>query len=147
MRSTRTFLILIAMTALVAVLILLFALFFRPILYIAFDRDYARTQGVPVALVNSAMMVLTAVTIVLSIRLVGIVLLISLLTLPPVIVNSLTRSYRKIMVWSCVISALGTFLGLFVSYKTDIPSGASTIIVLGLALIVVKTIVFFRKKR
>jgi len=138
---------LIAMTILAIGLIVIFALFYRPILYIAFDREYARTQNGPVTFINNLMMVMTALTIVLSIRLVGIVLLISLLTIPPVIVNSLTKSYNKIMIWSCVISALGTFAGLFVSYKTNIPSGASTIIVLGLALIVVKSIVFFRKKR
>lgn len=136
-----------AMGALAALLLLLFALFYRPILYIAFDREYARTQNLPVGWVNGAMMVLVAVTIVLCIRLVGIVLLISLLTIPVAIAGSLTRSYRKITVWSCVISALGTFTGLFVSYKTDIPSGASTIIVLALALIVVKTIVYLGKKR
>ncbi|MCD8185223.1 MAG: metal ABC transporter permease [Rikenellaceae bacterium] len=135
-----------AMAFLSALLILIFTLFYRPILYIAFDREYARTQNLPVTFINSMMMVLTALTIVLSIRLVGIVLLISLLTIPPVIVNSLTRSYRKIMIWSCVISAGGTFFGLFFSYSTDIPSGACTIIVLGIALIVVKSIVFFRKK-
>ncbi|MDR0954626.1 MAG: metal ABC transporter permease [Rikenellaceae bacterium] len=136
-----------AMGVLAGVLLLVFALFYRPILYIAFDREYARTQGLPVGWVNGAMMALTAVTIVLSIRLVGIVLLISLLTLPPVIVNSVTRSYRKITVWSCLLSAAGTFTGLFVSYKMDIPSGAATIIVLSLTLILVKTIVYFGKKR
>jgi zinc transport system permease protein len=136
-----------AMGVLAGVLLLVFALFYRPILYIAFDREYARAQGLPVGWVNGVMMALTAVTIVLSIRLVGIVLLISLLTLPPVIVNSVTRSYRKITVWSCLLSAAGTFTGLFVSYKMDIPSGAATIIVLALTLILVKTIVYFGKNR
>lgn len=138
---------LIGMTILVAVLLVVFALFYRPILYIAFDREYARTQNLPVTFVNSLMMVLTALTIVLSIRLVGIVMLISLLTIPPVIVNSVSKSYRKITVWSCAICTLGTFFGVFFSDKTDIPPGPSTIIVLGLALIVVKSIVFFHKKR
>ena len=137
---------LIAMAILAVVLLLIFLLFYHPILYIAFDREYAKTQNLPVGLVNSVMMLLIAVTIVLSIRLVGIVLLISLLTIPPVIVNSLTKSYLKIMLWSCLIAALGTFAGLFISYKTNIPSGAATIIVLSAALIVVKSIVFFRKK-
>jgi len=137
---------LIAMAILAVILLVVFALFYRPIVYIAFDREFSRSQNMPVTLVNSTMMVLTALTIVLSIRLVGIVLLISLLTIPPVIVNSVSKSYRRIMVWSCVISALGTFFGLFLGYKTDIPSGASTIIVLGVTLILVKSIVYFRKK-
>jgi len=138
---------LLAMLLLSVLLVITFALFYRPILYISFDRDYAKTQHMPIRFINSLMMTLTALTIVFSIRLVGIVLLISLLTIPPVIMNSITKSYRKIMLWSCPIAAVGTFLGLFFSYKTNIPSGASTIIVLSIALIVVKTIVYFRKKR
>lgn len=135
-----------AMTLLAVVLIVVFAFLYRPILYIAFDREYAKTQNLPVGLVNGLMMVLTALTIVLCIRLVGIVLLISLLAIPPVIMNSMTKSYLKMMIGSCVVSAAGTFTGLYVSYKTDIPSGASTIIVLSIVLIVVKTVVYFRKK-
>ena len=138
---------LLLMAVLSGILLMVFLLFHRPILYIAFDREYAKTQNLPVGLVNSLMMALVAATIVLSIRLVGITLLISLLTIPPVIANSLTKSYRRIMLWSCPIAAAGTFAGLFVSYKTDIPSGAATIIVLAATLIVVKSIVFFRKKR
>ncbi len=141
---TRADLLVLAVTA--AVLLLVFILFYRPILYTAFDREYARTQRTPVGLVSGGMMVLVALTIVLCIRLVGIVLLISLLTLPPTIAGCFTRSYRKMTVWSCAIATLGTFAGLFVSYRTDIPSGASTILVLAAALILVKAGGYIRKK-
>jgi zinc transport system permease protein len=136
-----------AMILLDVVLLTVFGLFRRPILYIAFDREYARTQHLPVGWVNGAMMVLVALTIVLSIRLVGIVLLISLLTLPAVIAGSLSRSWIRIAAAACAIATLGTFTGLFISYKMNIPSGASTIVVLALALIVIRTIVYFVKKR
>ncbi len=135
-----------AMIVLDIVLLAVFALFHRPILYMAFDREYARTQNLPVGMVGSTMMVLTALTIVLSIRMVGIVLLISLLTLPSVIAGCLSRSWIRIAVLACAIAALATFAGLFISYKMNIPSGASTIIVLALTLIVVKIIVYFYKK-
>ena len=137
---------LVILAVLAAVLLLVFTLFFRPILYIAFDREYARTQGMPAGWVSGGMMVLTALTIVLCIRIVGIVLLISLLTLPTTIAGSFTRSYKKITIWACLVSALGTFTGLYVSYQTDIPSGASTILVLAAALIASKTAVYFYKK-
>jgi zinc transport system permease protein len=136
-----------AMIVLDTVLLIVFALFHRPILYIAFDREYARTQRLPVGWVNGAMMVLTALAIVLSIRLVGIVLLISLLTLPAVIAAGVSRSWVRIAVQACVIAALGTFAGLYISYRTNIPSGASTIIVLALVLIIVKMIGYFQNKR
>lgn len=58
------------------------ALWLRPVMQIAFDRDYSRSQGMPTRLVSYLMSALTAVAIVLSIRIMGIVLLISLLTMP-----------------------------------------------------------------
>ena len=66
---------------------LFFALFRRAIVYVAFDRDFAMTQQLPVRCIEYAMMCFIAVTIVLSIRLVGIMLLISLLTLPQATAN------------------------------------------------------------
>ncbi len=137
---------LIAMLVLDVILLGVMLLFYRPVLYISFDREYAETQHSPVRFISYLMLVLVAVTIVLSIRMVGIVLLISLLTVPPVIVNSLTRSYKKITVYSCLVTALAAFTGLYVSYRTDIPSGASTIIVLTFALILVKAGVYLFKK-
>lgn len=118
------------MGGLAAVLAVVFTVFYRPILYTAFDREYARTQNIPVGWINGAMMALAALAIVGLIRLVGIVLLISLLTIPPVIVGVWSRSFRTILVWSCPVAAAAALVGLFVSYQTDIPSGASTILVL-----------------
>ena len=71
-------------------------LWLRPVMYVAFDRDFARSRGIPTRVISYVMAALIAVTIVLSIRIMGIVLLISLLTMPVAIVNSLSRSYRTI---------------------------------------------------
>ena len=88
-------------------------------------------------------------TIVISIRAVGIVLLISLLTMPAVIANQLTRSFGRIMAGASAIGVLGSFAGLYVSYKGDIPSGASTIFILTVTLIIVKLLPLrdFMRKR
>ena len=136
-----------ALIGLDVILIGLFTFLYRPILYIAFDRDYAQSQHIPTRTVSYFMLVLTAIAIVLSIRVVGIVLLISLLTIPAVIANSITRSFRNILWIASAVAACGTFVGLYVSYKTDIPSGASTIFVLTLALIVVKLLPLSVKMR
>ena len=135
-----------AMTVLDAVLIAVMALFYRPVVYTAFDREYAATQGAPVKFTGYMMMVLTAIAIVLLIKLVGIVLLISLLAMPPVIAGSLTRSYPRIMALAAAITALAAFTGLYISYSTDIPSGAATIIVLAVLLVIVKIAKFTRSK-
>ena len=130
-----------------AVILLIFATMYRPILYVAFDREYARSQNFPTRIISYLMATLVAITIVISIRVVGIVLLISLLTIPAVIGNQISKSFSRILVYGSVIAALSAFAGLYISYKTNIPSGASTIFVLTLTLIVVKTTTFVRNKR
>lgn len=137
----------IALAALALVLVTLFSLFMRQIFYIAFDRDFAQSQGVPVRFVSYAMSVLVAMAIVFSIRSVGIVLLISLLTIPAVIVNSLTQDYRKIAPWAVVVAVAGNIAGLWFSYNLNIPAGAATIFVLAITLIIVKLLPLCRVKR
>lgn len=127
-----------------AFILLIFATMYRPILYVAFDREYARSQNFPTRIVSYLMATLVAITIVISIRVVGIVLLISLLTIPAVIGNLISKSFNRILIYGSVIAALSAFAGLYISYKTNIPSGASTIFVLTLTLIAVKTTTFVR---
>ncbi len=113
-------------------------LWLRPIMYVAFDRDYARSQGVHTKIVSYAMSALLAVTIVLSIRIMGIVLLISLLTMPVVIVNTFSKSYRAITIWSAIIAAVASVAGVVASYFLEVPSGPAIIFMLTFALITVK---------
>ena len=69
-------------------------LWLRPIMYVAFDRDFARSRGIPTRVVSYLMAALVAATIVLSIRIMGIVLLISLLTIPVAVVNAFSPSFK-----------------------------------------------------
>lgn len=140
---------LIGMAVVVAAVVVVFALFYRPVMYVAFDREYAASQNVPTRWIGYLMAVLIAVTIVISIRVVGIVLLISLLTMPAVIANQLTRSFGRMMAGASVVAVVGTLIGLYASYLLDIPSGAATIFVLTVALIIVKLLPlhkFIRKR-
>ena len=113
-----------------AVLILFFTYFYRSILNTSFDKEFAKTRGVPVAFLEYTLIMLVAVTIVLSIRLVGIVLLISLLTVPQMTANIFTNRFSKIMLGSVVISFVGCVAGLLLSYFLNVPSGAFIIFVL-----------------
>ena len=119
----------------------------RPVMYVAFDRNFARSQGIDTALVSYIMAAVVAVAIVLSIRIMGIVLLISLLTMPVVIVNSLTRSYRRIAAWACVVAAAGNVAGLAASYYFEVPPGAAIIFVLTFALVAVKCYICVLNRR
>lgn len=121
-----------------AILILLFSLCYRAIVYTAFDREFAASQKLPVSLIGHLMMILIAVTIVLTIKTMGIVLLMSLLTMPVVIAGTLTHNYKRLTLWSCFGATLATLIGLYISYESNIPSGAASIAALAVAYGVIK---------
>ena len=106
----------------------------------------ARSRGIPTRVISYLMAALVAVTIVLSIRIMGIVLLISLVTMPVVIVNSLSRSYRTIALAAPLVAVAGNVAGLVVSYNFEVPPGAAIIFTLTLTLIMVK-LLSLRQKR
>jgi len=133
------------MLALTIVLAGFFILFFRPILYISFDENFARTTGIPVNLFNYLLLALVALTIVLNIRVVGIILILSLLTIPQATANLFTRSFKKMIFMSTAIAFLGAFSGLMFSYFADIPSGAAIIFTLVIVFGIVKLLKTFCK--
>ncbi len=128
------------MLALIIVIIGFFILFFNKILYIAFDEEYARTAGLPVALFNYLTISLIALTVVLNIRVVGIILILSLLTIPQASANLFTNDFKRLLVLSSVFAFIGTILGLFISYFLNIPSGAAIIFTLVNMFGILKTI-------
>jgi len=127
----------------VAILCVLMLLFYHPIVFTAFDRDFAMTQGIAVRTIEYVMTVFIAITIVLSIRLVGIMLLMSLLTVPQMTVNLLTSNYKRIIWGSILIGLLACVSGLFFSYWLQTPSGAFIIVILLLIFLTTKGILFF----
>lgn len=117
----------VLMSVLTLVLVLFFSLFYRNILYISFDEEYARAHQVPVHLYKYLLMILLALTIVLNIRVVGIILVISLLTIPQTTANLFTKSFHSIIYLSILMGFIGSFGGLLLSYAINIPSGAAII--------------------
>ena len=136
-----------ALAALTAVIIAGALLWLRPVMYTAFDRDFARSRGIPTRVISYLMAALVAVTIVLSIRIMGIVLLISLVTMPVVIVNTLSRSYRTIALAAPLVAVAGNAAGLVASYNFEVPPGAAIIFTLTLTLILVKLVSLRSKKQ
>ena len=137
----------IAFAGILAVIVLfIFTFFFKPILYTAFDSEFAKTQGVKVALIEHLMMLAIAVTIVSSIRLIGIMLLMSLLTVPQMTANLFTSRMQKIILYSIGLGIAGCFTGLFLSYYLNVPSGAAIIFVQILAFLLCKTALFLYQK-
>ena len=135
------------MAALSLVLISVFTLMYRAILYVAFNEEFAKTTGLPVNLINYILISLIAVTIVLNIRVVGIILIMSLLTLPQATANLFTNDFRHMMFYSVGLAFIGSFSGLLFSFYADIPSGASIIFTLVLLFGIMKGISFLLKRR
>ena len=114
-----------------AVLAGIFCWKFQQIVTCAFDRDFAHVAGMPVALINTTMTVLTAICIVLTIRLVGIMLLMAMFTLPQMTAELLWHRFKSIMVGSAAVSAVGSTGGVLLSAYIDVPCSALIVIVLG----------------
>jgi zinc transport system permease protein len=127
------------MIGLSIILILVFTFFYRTIVFISYDQEFARTHKIAVSLINYILIGLVALTIVLNIKVVGIILVISLLTIPQSIANLFTKNFRNIIIVSIVIGLIGAFLGLIISYKINIPSGASIIFSLVMIFILAKS--------
>ncbi len=108
-------------------LILFFLFFYRLILFVSFDEQFALTRKAPVAFINYLMISLVALTVVLNIKVAGIILIMALLTIPQNAANLFTRQFDKIMYYSIIIGFTGSFTGLLISYFLNIPSGATII--------------------
>jgi len=104
-----------------------FLVFYRMIIFVSFDEEFALTNNAPVRLFNALLISLVALTIVLNIRVVGIILVMSLLTIPQAIANLFTKRFDYMMFYSIGFGFLGSVTGLSFSYIYDIPSGAAII--------------------
>lgn len=138
---------LIMLAGLSLIIILYFFINYRKILFISFDEDFASTRQVRVNLINHILMILVSLTIVLNIKTVGIILLISLLTVPQNTANLFTKDFKMIMIYSIVIAFIGSLSGLILSYYLDIPSGATIIFNLIIFYLLARLIKVFSLKK
>lgn len=95
----------------------------------SFDEEFARSRGVPVTLLYFIMLALIALSVVMVIRVVGLILVIALLTIPPQIAESRTSSLHTMMLLSSVLSMIFCVSGLLLSYQLNLSSGATIIAV------------------
>ena len=118
---------------LTAVLLGYYAAFYPLIVSVSFDQDFARTRNLPVGFINVSMTVLVAVVIVLTIRMIGIMLLMSLVSLPQMVAERFTRRYGRMVILSVAVSLAGAIGGLWLAYLISVPASA-TIVLLMVAL-------------
>jgi zinc transport system permease protein len=102
----------------------------RPWLFaVANDEEYARASGLPVTGLNIALAVLTAVTVVVSMRVVGLLLISALMILPNATAQLLGRSFRAMLRWAVLIGVVSSVGGLVTSYYAETPSGGTIVLV------------------
>lgn len=108
---------------------LFFVCFFKPIVATAFDADFAKTQGLNIGLIDGVMLVIIAATIVSCLNVMGIVLVISLLSIPQSTANLLTHRFEWMIALSALLALISCLGGLLLSLAYNVPSGAAIIVV------------------
>ncbi|MDX9773844.1 MAG: metal ABC transporter permease [Bacteroidales bacterium] len=136
---------LIALGIISVVLIIYTALFYRTLLYISFDENYARTFTSHVDLFKYISVGLTGLAIVLNIRMAGVIMIIALLTIPANIIMLFTRKYIYIIVLSTVVSFVGISGGFAISWFTNLPTGATIVTVLVLFWLMARVVRSMRR--
>ncbi|MCU4163164.1 metal ABC transporter permease [Carboxylicivirga caseinilyticus] len=121
---------LILLAVLAVIIVVLTIIYYQPILFTAFDSEYAQTVGYKSTLIRYIISIVIAISIVLSIKIMGIILVLSLFTIPPSAANLFSKSFKSIIWYSVIISLTGSIAGLLFAYLFDLPSGATIIFTL-----------------
>jgi zinc transport system permease protein len=109
-------------------MLVLVALLYKDLLILSFDPSYGEAVGLPVRELHLLLLCMVALSVVVLIKIVGIILVIALLTIPGAIGRQHARSIKWIMALSILLGASFVFVGLVVSYQLNIPSGATIIL-------------------
>jgi len=115
------------------VVIGLVALLYKELLAISFDETFASVENVPVDAIYLILLCLIAFTVVMLMRVVGLIMVIALLTIPAAISGQFVKDMKKMMVLASILGVLFTTSGLWLSYFLNLTSGATIILVSGVA--------------
>lgn len=127
-------------------IIIIVVTFYKQLLAATFDDEFARLRGINVELFYILLLCMVALTVVLLIQIVGLILVLALLILPAASAAQFTRSLKYMMVFSVIFCMVITTSGLMISYKPDLPSGSTIIILAGFIYILSIVIQSMRKK-
>jgi zinc transport system permease protein len=120
---------LFCMALLDGLMVLVIMLSYKELLGFSYDDTFSATRGVPVRALHFLLLVLIALSVVMLIRIVGLILVIALLTIPASIAGQYTFSLKKMMQLGCILGAVFILLGLWLSYRFDMTSGATIVLV------------------
>lgn len=135
------------MAALLALIIFVVIFWYRDILAVSYDPEYARLRGVNVTFFYTLILILSALTVVIAIKVVGLILVIAMLTIPVYIAEKLSNALLEMMFISGAIATLFTLIGLWFSYTYDLSSGASIIIISAFSLGLFLLLIYIKERR
>ncbi|TAL23214.1 MAG: metal ABC transporter permease [Nitrospirae bacterium] len=124
--------------------LVIIGLFYHELISVTFDEDLAKVSGIKTKAVNMLLVMLTAVTVVLAMRLVGVMLVSALLILPAVSAFQAARSFRSALMLSSAFGVLSVLAGIFISFSWNLPAGATIVL---LNILILAVVFLFKKLR
>jgi len=119
-------------------------LFLKEIFLITYNEELARVSGIPVRAINTLFLIVLSVSIVISMKIVGIILVSALIVIPGATAQLLTRNLYSMIVTSCGAAVISTVLGLFLSYELDVAPGGSIVLT---ATVLFFISLYFKRRR
>jgi zinc transport system permease protein len=138
---------LLIMLALDIIIILLVTLFYKELLAISFDETFATVENVPVNAIYLTLMCMVALTVVMMMRVVGLIMVIAMLTMPAAISGQFVKDMKKMMVLASILGVFFTTTGLWLSYFLNLTSGATIILVAGVTYLLAGAIHLMQRMR
>lgn len=135
------------MLVLNGLILLAVACFYNDFLALSYDEDFAQVRGVRVKSLYFLLLAMVALSVVMIIRIVGLILVIALLTIPPYIAEKYAGSLKKMMFLSFLLSCFFTMVGLWLSYTFNLTSGATIIMVAGVCFFISLLVEVLKSKR
>lgn len=128
------------------VVIVLYFLFYNRIFAVTFDEGFAKATGLKPGLYNMVIALLTALTIVIGMRIMGTLLISALIIFPAVTSMRLCKKFKSVIICSGILSVICFFIGMIISYQYDTPTGASVVIINCIAFLLFWTVSFVKTK-
>jgi zinc transport system permease protein len=134
------------MLALDGLILALVVFFYNNLLALSYDQDFAQIRGVPVWFLHLVLLAMIAVSVVMVMKIVGLILVIALLSIAPYMAERYVRSLKGMMVLSCLLNALFILVGLWMSYTLNLTSGATIIMVAAMCFFLAELLQRLRPK-
>jgi zinc transport system permease protein len=134
------------MLSLNMVLLLIVLVFYKEFLAVSYDEEFSFVVGIPVRTLYFVLLGMIALSVVMIIKIVGIILVIALISIPPYIAEKYMTSLGRMMVLSSILGIFFTLTGLWLSYSYDLTSGATIILVAGVVFFISLASDFFRHR-